>query len=136
MKKNKPLRGKMVKRLDNLWSQIIHAKFKNRCVMCGIDGILHAHHCIVNKGRGGFGVRWLIINGVLLCPGDHLYKIHHGQADKAWLDKYVALLNEIVPPTEQQNIIEISRRITKYSTAELQDMVTAYESKLSKGDYE
>ena len=128
MKRNKPLRSKLVKRLDNLWSRAIHAKFKNRCIMCGATGILHAHHCIVNKGRGGFGVRWLILNGVLLCPGCHLFKIHHGQADKFWVDRYVALLNEIVPAAEQQNILEISRHINKFSTAELQEMVARFES--------
>ena len=128
MKRNKPLRSRLVKRLDNLWSKAIHAKFKNRCIMCGATGILHAHHSIVNKGRGGFGVRWLILNGVLLCPTDHLYKIHHGQADKAWLDRYVALLNEIVPLEEQRNICEIAHHITKFSTAELQEMVLHFEA--------
>ena len=127
MKRTKPLRIRLVKKLDALWSKKIHDKFKNKCVMCGATGITHAHHSIVTKGRGGFGVRWLILNGVLLCPVCHLFKIHHGQADKMWLDRYVAILNEITPPAEQQNICEIAHHITKFSTAELQEMVLHFE---------
>lgn len=132
MKKNPPLRKKLVAKLDKLWSGIIHAKFKNKCAMCGATGITHAHHCIVNKGRGGFGVRWMISNGILLCPICHLFKIHHGQADKPWLDRYLALLNEITPVKEQENICEIAHQVNKFSTYELQTMVEEMEERLKQ----
>jgi hypothetical protein len=126
-------RNKLVKKLDKLWSMVIHKKFNNKCVVCGAVGILHSHHCIVNKGRGGYGVRWLILNGVLLCPGCHLFKIHHGQADKAWLDNYLMMLNVIIPNAEQQNIIDISHRITKYSIPDLEGIEVELE-KLLEGN--
>lgn len=121
----KSTRAKLVAILDKLWSKAIHQKY-HRCVVCGANGPLHAHHCIVNKGRGGYGVRWLITNGVLLCPTCHLFKIHHGQADKAWLDRYISILNDLIPSEEQQRISDISHRTNKFDIVDLREMAEEF----------
>lgn len=131
MKKNPPLRKKLIKKLDTLWSLSIRAKYP-KCVVCGSADNLQAHHCIVPKSRG-LGVRWLMWNGVTLDRTCHLFKYHNrwgGQGDKVWYERYLQILNQIIPEKEQLNIVEISHQIKQFSVAELQELVLEFEDRL------
>lgn len=128
-RKKKSNRQKLVKELDVLWSLLVR-KINPRCIMCGTDRNLHAHHCIVRKAQSN-GVRWLLKNGVSLCAGEHLYKLHGQQSDKAWLDRYVRTLDRLIPIEEQEEIIEIGHKTTKFSINELQRLRDSFKRRLN-----
>jgi len=115
-------RAKLVKLLDSVWSKAIRKKY-GRCVVCGSKDNLHSHHCIVRKAQSQ-GVRWLEFNGVPLCCGCHLYKYHGQQADKEWHEKFIEILNSLIPHEKQEEIRKIGHGITKYSIDDLRELVT------------
>lgn len=124
MKKNKPLRKRLIAKLDTLWSMAVRARYP-RCVVCGKEPT-QAHHCIVRKAQS-LGVRWILKNGVGLCYPCHIHKLHGQQGDKMFLDRYISIINELVDAGAQQEIIDIGHRINKFSTFELQDMIKDFE---------
>jgi hypothetical protein len=123
MKRNP--RKTLKNKLDKLWSAAVRRKFP-RCVVCGREPT-QAHHCIVRKAQS-LGVRWLLSNGIGLCTICHLYKLHGSQGDKQFLDRYLAILNEVVPANEQSNIQQIGHRSNKFDVSQLEEMVKEFES--------
>ena len=123
MKRNekKTLKNK----LDRLWSEAIRKKYI-RCIVCGRQPT-QAHHCIVRKAQS-LGVRWMIDNGVGLCYVCHIHRLHGSQGDKQWLDRYITVLNGIIPEEKQQNIIEIGNQINKFSVEDLKELVRHFEA--------
>jgi hypothetical protein len=73
---DKARRKKLEKELDNLWKEIVHFKWKNKCAWPGCDktNYLSAHHYF-HKAQGN-KARWLVDNGVLLCYGHHIGQVH------------------------------------------------------------
>ena len=129
MKKKPPLRKRLIKRLDVLWSLAIRAKYP-RCVVCGKEPT-QAHHAIVRKAQT-MGVRWLPKNGIGLCYVCHIHRLHGQAGDKQFLDKYIEILNQEIPAEEQLNIQQISHQITKFSVSDLQELVIEFESRGTK----
>jgi len=125
----KSTRRKLVAELDRIWSLLVRAKYP-RCIICGSQPT-QAHHCIVRKAQSQ-GVRWILENGVGLCVGCHIFKLHGQQSDKVWLDKYITILNDLIPADVQQNIVDIGHGIAKYSTADLEGMIAEYKGKLGE----
>lgn len=125
MKKNPPLRKKLIKKLDTLWSMAVRARYP-KCVICGSEKQLSSHHCIVRKAQS-LGVRWLVNNGVTLCVSCHIFKYHGQQSDKVWMDRYIAILNDLISADEQQAIIDIGHRINKISTFDMMEMIEQFE---------
>ena len=71
------------RKLDKLWSEIIHLKYRipglrvEKCWWCHCTrGQMHAHH-IFHKNAFPAG-RYLLDNGILLCFRDH-FKLHHNR---------------------------------------------------------
>ena len=128
MKHKKTPRRKLVEKLDKLWSQEVRKKMP-RCIVCGATTNLNSHHAIVRKAQS-LGVRWIVDNGVTLCFRDHILKLHGQQSDKEWLDRYIAILNEIIPIEKQRNIIEIGHQIAKFSQSDLEELVKEFEERL------
>lgn len=127
MKKTKPLRKKLIAKLDKLWSMAVRARYP-KCVVCGSENTLSSHHCIVRKAQS-LGVRWIVDNGVTLCYSDHICKLHGPQGgDKQFMDRYIAILNDLISADRQQEIIDIGHRINKFSTFDLQNMVKDFEA--------
>jgi hypothetical protein len=133
MKKKNP-RKLLKKKLDKLWSELIRRKYP-RCIVCGTPHNLHAHHAICRKAQSD-GVRWMLTNGVTLCVRHHLWYVHGQLANKMWWDRYLAIVNDLIPVAEQDNINSIAHKITKYTIPELEDMVREFEAKLSEIDHE
>ena len=127
MKKKNPRKALKAK-LDKLWSAVIRKKYP-RCVVCGKSDNLNAHHCIVRKAQSD-GVRWLVENGVSLCVGCHLFKLHGQQADKAWLENYLCIINDLVSETQQELIQEIGHKINKFSIDDLEQIKAELEEQL------
>jgi hypothetical protein len=65
---------------DKLWSQIIRAKNKGRCEVCGKPAN-NPHHIISRKN---LTLRWDVRNGCLLCSGCHTLKRKSAHADPMW----------------------------------------------------
>ena len=118
----KSTRSKLVAKLDALWSAGIRKKY-GRCVVCYTKNNLHAHHCVVRKAQSA-GVRWLEDNGIALCVMCHLYKYHGQQADKAWHERLIRIIDELIPIEKQEKVRQIGHSITKYSIDDLKELVT------------
>lgn len=73
----------------------------------------------------------MLSNGVGLCVGCHLYKLHGNQGDIEFLNKYMAILNDLIPHQEQQNIIQVGHSITKYSVSDMEQMISEFEKILN-----
>jgi hypothetical protein len=92
-----PKKSNIVKKLDSLWSHIIREIYQGKCALCGRDGQC-AHHFF---GKGSHSAtRWDVHNGLWLCFGCHIRKIHQdGNTEPArdalirriGLSKFVAL---------------------------------------------
>lgn len=121
MRKKKSTRSKLVDKLDSLWSLAIR-KLYPKCVICGKDYGLSAHHCIVRKAQS-IGVRWLKFNGITLCYDCHINHVHGQRADKAWLENYIYILDMFIPKEEQEKIRAIGHTTTKYSIQDLEELV-------------
>ncbi len=116
----------LTRKLDKAWSLAVRDKYP-RCIMCGTSPT-QAHHAIVRKAQG-MGVRWILENGVGLCVGCHLFKLHGQQSDKMWLDKYITILNDLVPSDMQQVIVDMGHTIKKYDISELEEILKQLTSK-------
>ena len=65
--------AKAKKKLDVLWSRIIHER-DDHCRFCGrTEGMMNAHHVF---SRRHTATRWDVRNGVLVCFSDH-YRAHN-----------------------------------------------------------
>lgn len=64
MKKLKGIDGK----LDEAWSKLVKLKAGWKCIYCGKESYVQAHHIYSRSNRS---VRWDIENGASLCAGHH-----------------------------------------------------------------
>ena len=53
--------------IDQLWSKIVRTRVKNKCEVCGGEGV-HAHHI---RTRSAKSTRWKLANGCCLCHYCH-----------------------------------------------------------------
>jgi hypothetical protein len=58
-----------------------------------------------------------------LCYVDHKLRLHGNQGDKAFLDRYIAILNDIIPAEEQRNIVEIAGQLKQFNRADLTALI-------------
>lgn len=56
---------------DELWQEVVQAKYGHRCQFPGCTKRSSEAHHIVHKGGGRFSVRWEIANGIPLCRHHH-----------------------------------------------------------------
>lgn len=110
-------------KLDKAWSLAVRAAFP-RCIVCG-GAPTQAHHAIIRKARN-LTTRWMPSNGVGLCFYCHKFKLHGSQGDKVFLDRYISVVNDLIPAEEQQNIIDLGNTPAKYSLAELEEILAAF----------
>jgi hypothetical protein len=127
-RKPKSERAKLIKQLDRLWTAHIHSKFK-ACVICGSEKMLAAHHCVCGKGAGGYAVRWLKNNGILLCTRCHIFILHKGRWDAAWIKRYIKILDEAISIEQQQEVLDIAHRGAKFEIVDLQELIKSFDVK-------
>lgn len=70
---NKKMSIRTVKnKCNRLWSEIIKLSYGGRCVLCGSQQHLNAHHLI---SRQVLATRYHPLCGVLLCAGCHSFRL-------------------------------------------------------------
>jgi hypothetical protein len=78
-------RKKLIKKLDNLVSEIVRSSGK--CAKCGSAKSLQTHHAF---GRKNMAVRWSMLNLVCLCYPCHLHWAHRNVMDFAvWFQEKI-----------------------------------------------
>ena len=115
-------RAGAIRKLDALWALCIKARDK-RCQMCGRTENLNAHHCVVHKGVGASKIRWLLDNGITLCPACHMGIHNHNNA--SFVRQYEAIRDAKVSLERQEEIIRLRHEVAKYS---MEDLESIYEN--------
>lgn len=96
-----------IKQLDSLWSKIIKEIYQGRCALCGRDGTA-AHHFF---GKGSHSaVRWDLHNGLWLCFGCHIRKIHQDGNTEPARDALISRIGLSKFTTLKQTAKQIVRR--------------------------
>ena len=68
-----------INKLDKIWRGKINDRDMARCQFCGESGN-NCHHIV---GRRNRSTRWLLDNGLLLCPGCHTFSMFSFHQDPA-----------------------------------------------------
>ena len=66
-------RKKLEKKLDELWRKAVIKRDGGKCIICGSQKNLAAHHILSRRHKA---TRWLLENGVTLCTAHHIYGVH------------------------------------------------------------
>ena len=66
-------KGKIEKKLDELWRQAVLKKWNYRCAVCGKTENLQAAHIMSRRHKA---LRWDLRNGIALCIHHHLFWAH------------------------------------------------------------
>lgn len=107
-------RRRLVGILDDLWRRLVKIRDKGICRRCGKLG-LEAHH-LFSRRHGS--LRFLIDNGMSLCPSCHRFA--HSQPDtfRSWV------ISEI--GEENYAEIEAARNWRELALSELDDLILLY----------
>ena len=63
----------------------------------------------------------MVLNGIGLCFCCHKFKLHGSQGDKVFLDRYISIVNDLIPADEQLNIIQLGNVPKIYTVSELEE---------------
>lgn len=113
-----PDRKKLVKELDKLWSQAVHLIYKNRCGGCSKNGN-QAHHCFTKKAHPS--VRWELDNGILMCFGCHILKVHRR-------GNYEFARDILIERIGMERFIELKEKANRYVPLKVPDLLALKES--------
>lgn len=123
-RKKKLNKGQIIRKLKqenfNLWSQCVRVRDGKKCVICGSDKTLQAHHCFVRAALS-LRTRFILDNGICVCYKCHLVQIHK-YGEKRFLEKYIKVLDERVPYFRQMEIYRIAENKEPVTIEELQDI--------------
>ena len=128
MPKKKLTRSKLVKKLDNIFSQYIRLSASDKdgncvCITCGkvahwkADG-MQAGHFI---SRSAYSTRWDADNVKVQCVGCNVYRYGEQYKFSLYLGKNLS-----------QKLLDKSRIITKFASYELEEMVEHYSNEVKK----
>lgn len=102
----------------NAWKRAMLEKYGHKCMICGYDKIVEAHH-ILPQIEGG---KSTIENGALLCPN------HHAEAHAGMIN-LVALLKSGELLGKQETAYQQPSRICSHETRDAKGSETREESK-------
>lgn len=88
-KEQKRLDRKEIKRKDKEWANRVKLNCNNMCSICGSKNRLNAHHIIPREFKE---TRWLVENGVALCPRHHKFGLFSAHRNSYW---FVQLLLDV-----------------------------------------
>jgi len=89
-KEQKRLDKKEFTRKDKEWALAVKKRDKS-CVICGETKRLNAHHMFPREIKE---TRWLLENGISLCPGCHRFRINSAHRNPLWF--YVQVEDEVL----------------------------------------
>lgn len=112
------------RKCHNLWSKCVRERDGHRCLLCGSEGRVEAHHGIVPRGNC-VGPHWFFIdNGFSLCYLCHQI-VHTRRGDKVALERWLALVDSMVNKERQEEMIRAKHTTPQYR---LDDYEGIYES--------
>lgn len=79
-------------KLDTEWGKLVRLR-DGRCLYCGATNNLAAHHIF---GRGRSGTRYVLDNGITLCPSHHVFNDTFSahktpEKFKRWVKKFIGV---------------------------------------------
>ena len=72
--------------LDALWAEVVKLKWGCKSAISGRGGVLHAHHIL---GKPNHRLRYEVLNGVPLTPGEHNFGIHNQGKREQYMERIV-----------------------------------------------
>lgn len=93
----------------NAWKRALVERFDHKCMVCGYEAIVEAHH-IIPRNEGG---DTSIDNGVLLCPNHHA-ESHAGLLNIIALSKSGELLGKQATVNQQPSRISSKKWLRKH----------------------
>ena len=125
MPKKKLTRSKLVKKLDNIFSQYIRLSNSvndiAECVTCNKKDHWKKMQCGHFQSRKHYSTRWDERNVAVQCAGCNVFR--YGEQFKFSLKKSEKL---------SQELLDKSRIITKFASYELEEMLQHYSSEVKK----
>lgn len=126
MKKAKPAksRSKLVKALDNVYSQYIRLKTADKdgncvCVCCGKKEhwkkMQNGHYC----SRTHYNTRWMDMNCAVCCIGCNVFKSGN-------YPEYTRYMLEVYGAEALKDLIAESKKIIKIQNYELEEQIEKY----------
>lgn len=114
----------LIRKAHAAWSIYIRTRDR-KCLMCGSEENLHAHHGIVPRKRGN-STRFLPDNGFTLCARCHMFEFHKFLGGKEWMDRFYKVVDRMVSKDKQEEIIRTSHESRKYSRDDLENIISFY----------
>jgi 5-methylcytosine-specific restriction endonuclease McrA len=105
----KPKKSTLRNKLDKIWSLIIRSKGK--CQRCKKKENLQAAHIF---GRRFLNTRWLLDNGLCLCPDCHINFAHQQPI------LFAEFVKKTLGEEKYEALKEAHNQITKYTIEDLQ----------------
>ena len=81
---------------DILWSKLVKEIDGHKCVYCGAKANLNSHHIFTKKRHAN--MRWMLDNGITLCPKCHIFGVHQDPA------KYLPLIIKYCGPDRWERL--------------------------------
>ena len=114
------------KKADTLWSKCVRARDK-RCVLCGSDSALQAHHWILTRNQSS-KYKFDLRNGVTLCYGCHIHGVHKNPSVYLLNRlKDACVLRGIATQEDINEIIANKNEVHKRNLIEMDNIIVALE---------
>ena len=79
------------KLLDKYWKLAVRVRYDSKCVYCGRTHYVNTHHIF---GRVNRSTRWLLDNGLCLCPLHHTlgsFSAHQTPEFNKWIEQFIGI---------------------------------------------
>ena len=122
-------RSKLIKKLDNVFSQYIRRKDAindiAKCITCGVERHWKELQCGHFQSRSHYSTRWEILNVAVQCISCNIFK--HGQ--QYLFSKY---LDKTFGEGTSNELFLKSQIMEKFTTNEIEEMIKKYKDLLDK----
>ena len=124
-------RSKLIKKLDNVFSQYIRRKDAidgiAKCISCGVERSWKELQCGHFMSRSHYSTRWEILNVGVQCISCNIFK--HGQ--QYLFSKY---LDKTYGEGTSNELLLKSQTLGKFNTKEIEEMINKYKNLLDQID--
>jgi hypothetical protein len=124
-------RSKLIKKLDNVFSQYIRRKDSidgiSKCISCGVKRNWKELQCGHFMSRSHYSTRWEILNVGVQCISCNIFK--HGQ--QYLFSKY---LDKTYGEGTSNELLLKSQTLGKFTTKEIEEMINKYKNLLDQMD--
>ena len=124
-------RSKLIKKLDNVFSQYIRRKDAidgiSKCISCGVKRNWKELQCGHFMSRSHYSTRWEILNVGVQCISCNIFK--HGQ--QYLFSKY---LDKTYGEGTSNELLLKSQTLGKFTTKEIEEMINKYKNLLDQLD--